>query len=202
MKRIIRDRDQGIKYDVHWSQEGQLIEPNGSTLTSYLGSVVRREIPITCEDWRARVLDDAKDKIWSETQKLFIIEDTRRDYILKLAGKLHRGFRAFLSNKILRDADKFFVDAELPKKYADLITAKEWETFKFKINTQKFESLSVVNRQQASSPTYPYRKRRMGYARLQQSILTKENSSETSLSEHILWKEARVCKDGAVEEKV
>ena len=62
MKRIIRDKDQGIKYDVHWSQEGQLIEPNGLTLTSYLGFVVRREIPITCEDWRARVLTTPKIK--------------------------------------------------------------------------------------------------------------------------------------------
>ncbi|CAI8617944.1 unnamed protein product [Vicia faba] len=125
MKRIIRDRDRGMKYDVHWSQEGQLIEPNGSTLTSYLGSVVRREIPITCEDWRSIVLDDAKDKIRSEIQRSFNIEDTRRDYILKLAGKLHRGFRDFLSNKLLRDADKIFVDAELPNKYKDLITPEE-----------------------------------------------------------------------------
>ena len=90
MKRIIRDRDQGINYDVHWSQEGQLIEPNGSTLTSYLGSMVRREIPITCEDWRARVLDDAKDKIWSEIQvpyvMLFVFND---DYVFKLLILTH-----------------------------------------------------------------------------------------------------------------
>ena len=77
-----------------------------------------------------------------------------------------------MSNKFLRDADKFFVDAELPKKYADLIIVGEWETFKSKRNTKKFESLSVVNRQRASSPAYPYRKGRMGYARLQQSIVS------------------------------
>ena len=51
-------------------------------LTSYLGLVVRREIPITCEDWRATVLDDAKDKIWSEIQvpyvMLFVFND---DYV-------------------------------------------------------------------------------------------------------------------------
>ena len=50
-----------------------------------------------------------------------------------------------MSNKFLRDADKIFVDAELPKKYVDLITVEEWDTFKSKRNTQKFESLSVVN---------------------------------------------------------
>lgn len=36
MKKVIRDRDQGILLDVHWNEGGQLIEPNGSTLTSLL----------------------------------------------------------------------------------------------------------------------------------------------------------------------
>ena len=90
MKRIIRDRDQGIKYDVHWSQEGQLIEPNGSTLTSYLSFVVRREIPITCEDWRAIVLDDTKDEIWSEIQVPYVmLFDFNDDYVFKLLILTH-----------------------------------------------------------------------------------------------------------------
>ena len=70
MKNIIRDRDRGIKYDVHWSPTGQLIEPNASKLTSYIGTIVRREIPITCDEWRDDTLDDAKNKIWSEIQVL------------------------------------------------------------------------------------------------------------------------------------
>ena len=70
MKNIIRDRDRGIKYDVHWSPNDQLIEPNGSKLTSYIGTLVRREIPITCDEWRDDKLNDAKNKIWSEIQVL------------------------------------------------------------------------------------------------------------------------------------
>ena len=109
-----------------------------------------------------------------------------------MAEKLHGGFRAFLSNKFIRDADKFFVDVELPRKYADLITAEEWETFKSKRSTQKFESLSVVNRQRASSPAYPYRKGRMGYARLQQSIVSIYKLQSiyniyTLIFNHVFW---------------
>src|ERR1051325_8539954 len=63
MKNIVRDRDRGIKYDVYWSPSDQLIEPNGSKLTTYNGTVVRREIPITCDEWRDDKLDDAKNKI-------------------------------------------------------------------------------------------------------------------------------------------
>ena len=69
-KNIIRDRDRGIKYDVHWSPSDQLIQPNSSKLTSYIGTVVRREIPITCDEWRDEKFDDAKNKIWSEIQIL------------------------------------------------------------------------------------------------------------------------------------
>ena len=66
MKKVIRDRDRGIVLDVHWSPNGQLIEPNGYTLTSFIGALVRNEVPITCDDWRNKELTDAKDKIWSE----------------------------------------------------------------------------------------------------------------------------------------
>ena len=81
MKNIIRDRDRGIKYDVHWSPTGQLIEPNGSKLTSYIGTIVRREIPITCDEWRDGTLDDAKNKIWSEIQVILIMS-LNYDYVL------------------------------------------------------------------------------------------------------------------------
>ncbi|KAI5432868.1 hypothetical protein KIW84_020252 [Lathyrus oleraceus] len=49
---------------------------------------------------------------------------------------------------------------------------------------------------------YPYRKGRTGYARLQQRILAEEKSDATSLPEHVLWKAARVGKDGVVVEAV
>ena len=66
MKSIIRDKDRGVKYDIHCNQENQLIEPNGSKLTSYIGFLVRREVPITFDHWNKKELKPAKDKIWSE----------------------------------------------------------------------------------------------------------------------------------------
>ena len=68
--------------------------------------------------------------------------------------------------------DKFFVDAELPSKYASLVSPKEWETFKAKRKTQEFQSVSETNRQRALNPAYPYRKGRTGYGRLEQSIVS------------------------------
>ena len=66
MKSIIRARDRGIKYDVHWNQENQLIEPNSSKLTSYIGSLIQREVPITLDRWSDKAVKPANEKIWSD----------------------------------------------------------------------------------------------------------------------------------------
>ncbi|KAI5419297.1 hypothetical protein KIW84_043460 [Lathyrus oleraceus] len=202
MRRVVQGRSRGIILDVCWNNQGQLIEPNGHTLTSFIGALVRNEIPITCDDWRNKELNESKEKIWSEIKRCFNIEEERRGFCMKLAGKLLRGFRTFLSSKFLKDADGNFVDAELPKKYESLISAEEWEAFKSKRQDPVLQRISATNRERASSPAYPYRKGRVGYGRLEQSMLQKEESSETSLPAHVLWKEARVGKSGAPQEEV
>ncbi|KAI5394827.1 hypothetical protein KIW84_061444 [Lathyrus oleraceus] len=202
MRRVVQGRSRGIILDVCWNNQGQLIEPNGHTLTSFIGALVRNEIPITCDDWRNKELNESKEKIWSEIKRCFNIEEERRGFCMKLAGKLLRGFRTFLSSKFLKDADGNFVDAELPKKYESLISAEEWEAFKSKRQDPVFQRISATNRERASSPAYPYRKGRVGYGRLEQSMLQKEESSETSLPAHVLWKEARVGKSGVPQEEV
>ncbi|KAI5422767.1 hypothetical protein KIW84_045977 [Lathyrus oleraceus] len=161
MKSIIRARDKGEKFEVYWSVEDQLIEPNGSMLASYIGSLVRQHIPITCDNWRSPELKVGKEKIWSEIQRSFHIDESRQKYCIQLAGKRLRGFRSFLSNKFLKDEEGNFVEAERPMKYAEIISAEEWDNF-----------------------------------------LAEEKSDATSLPEHVLWKAARVGKDGVVVEAV
>ncbi|KAI5407895.1 hypothetical protein KIW84_053947 [Lathyrus oleraceus] len=171
MKSIIRARDKGVKFEVHWSAEDQLIEPNGSMLASYIGFLVRQHIPITCDNWRSPELKVGKEKIWSEIQRSFHIDESRQKYCIQLAGKRLRGFRSFLSNKFLKDEEGKFVEAERPMKYAEIISADEWDNFVAKRRNEKFH-------------------------------LAEEKSDATSLPEHVLWKAARVGKDGAVVEAV
>ncbi|KAI5401033.1 hypothetical protein KIW84_065755 [Lathyrus oleraceus] len=171
MKSIIRARDKGEKFEVHWSAEDQLIEPNGSMLASYIGSLVRQHIPITCDNWRSPELKVGKEKIWSEIQRSFHIDESRQKYCIQLAGKRLRGFQSFLSNKFLKDEEGNFVEAERPMKYAEIISAEEWDHFIAKRRNEKFH-------------------------------LAEEKSDATSLPEHVLWKAARVGKDGAVVEAV
>ncbi|KAI5397831.1 hypothetical protein KIW84_063592 [Lathyrus oleraceus] len=171
MKSIIRARDKGEKFEVHWSAEDQLIEPNGSMLASYIGFLVGQHILITCDNWRSPELKVGKEKIWSEIQRSFHIDESRQKYCIQLAGKRLRGFRSFLSNKFLKDEEGKFVEAERPMKYAEIISAEEWDNFVAKRRNEKFH-------------------------------LAEEKSDATSLPEHVLWKAARVGKDGAVVEAV
>ncbi|KAI5405755.1 hypothetical protein KIW84_052498 [Lathyrus oleraceus] len=206
MKSIIRDRDKAVTYNVNWNADNQLIGSNAAKLASYIGTLVRMHIPITATRWSNKELGSAKDKIWTEILRSFNIEDTtiRKKYILQLAGKRHRGWRTFLTNKYLKDKEIFFVeyDPEYPVKYAIFITEEEWVTFVAQRRDENFKKVSATNRERASNPTYAYKKGRLGYARLEEKILDETKSDATSLPPHVLWKEARVGKDGTVRDDV
>ncbi|KAI5426291.1 hypothetical protein KIW84_031913 [Lathyrus oleraceus] len=114
--------------------------------------------------------------LFGKSERSFNIEDTtiRKKYILQLAGKRHRGWRTFLTNKYLKDKEKKFVeyDPEYPVKYAIFITEEEWVAFVAQRRDENFKKLDETK------------------------------SDATSLPPHVLWKEARVGKDGTVRDDV
>ena len=90
-----------------------------------------------------------------------------------MAGKRHRGWRTFLTNKFLKDEQENLVKTDRPMKYSNFIGPEEWDEFVSKrIENEKFKKVSDTNCERASTPTYPYRKGRLGYARLQQKIVS------------------------------
>jgi len=92
-----------------------------------------------------------------------------------LAGKRCRGWRAFLTNKYLKDEEGNFVeeDPERPMKYESFITPEEWVAFVGQRRDDNFKKVNTKNRERASKPPYPYKKGRLGYARLQEKIVSK-----------------------------
>ncbi|XP_058779952.1 uncharacterized protein LOC131653704 isoform X2 [Vicia villosa] len=205
MKGIIRHRDQGLVYRLEWNSEKQAIGPNSAKLTSYIGTLVRMHIPVSVAKWNLKSLElDAKKKaIWDELQRTFEIPDDRRRYILGLAGKRYRGWKAFLTNTYLKDKDGNFLEEApgRPKKYEIFIDEKDWAEF-VKQRDEDFRRRSATNSARASKPAYPYKKGRLGYARLEDKILEETKSEETSLPEHVLWREAHVGKNQAVDPEV
>ena len=92
-----------------------------------------------------------------------------------LAGKTHKGWRTFLTNKYLKDKEENFVeeDPERPKKYESFITPEEWVAFVGQRRDENFKKVSAKNRERASKPTYSYKKGRLGYACLLEKIVSK-----------------------------
>src|SRR3954465_7382981 len=107
-------------------------------------------------------------------QRTFDIPDERRRYILSLAGKRYRGWKAFLTNNYLKDKDGNFLEEApgRPKKYVIFIDEEDWVEF-VKQRDEDFRKRSVTNSARASKPAYPYKKGRMGYARLEDKIVSK-----------------------------
>ncbi|XP_058725492.1 uncharacterized protein LOC131596766 [Vicia villosa] len=205
MKGIIRHRDQGLVYPLEWNSENQPIGPNSAKLTSYIGTLVRMHIPISVAKWNMKSddLDNKKKAIWEELQRTFDIPDERKKYILSLAGKRYRGWKAFLTNNYLKDKDGNFLEEApgRPLKYKIFIDEEDWVKF-VNQRDEAFRKRSVTNSARASKPAYPYKKGRMGYARLEDKILEESKSEETSLPVHVLWREARVGKNQAVDPEV
>ncbi|XP_073221509.1 uncharacterized protein [Cicer arietinum] len=136
---------------------------------SYIGAVVRQNVPITIDNWRDKALKDAKDIIWNDIQTTFVLDEERKSYVLRVAGKIHRGFRSHLSNFYLKDREGN-TNAEPPKIYQHYISKDEWSAFVSKRSDPAFVNISTANRERASNPKHPYKKSRMGYARLEQQI--------------------------------
>ncbi|XP_073225796.1 uncharacterized protein [Cicer arietinum] len=138
---------------------------------SYIGAVVRQNVPITIDNWRDKALKDAKDIIWNDIQTTFVLDEERKSYVLRVAGKIHRGFRSHLSNFYLKDREGN-TNAEPPKIYQHYISKDEWSAFVSKRSDPAFVNISTANRERASNPKHPYKKSRMGYARLDQQLVS------------------------------
>ena len=58
------------------------------------------------------------------------------------------------------------------------------------------QKISKENKERAAKTPYPYRKSHMGYLVLEQHLA---GSSQSTISRHILWKEAHVNKQGVID---
>ncbi|BAU03215.1 hypothetical protein VIGAN_UM043500, partial [Vigna angularis var. angularis] len=97
MKKIVQARSEGKKLEVSWNAKGQPIEPGGTKFISYLGSIVRANVPITYDDWKDSSLDAYKEIIWNNIQLTFNVDTCRKTFVLRKAGLLLMSFRTSLA---------------------------------------------------------------------------------------------------------
>ncbi|XP_074336108.1 uncharacterized protein LOC141675138 isoform X3 [Apium graveolens] len=95
--KVKKARTKGIVQKVNWNEMGQPIGKESMTLVHFVGCYARRNIPITCDDWRKKEWKTLKQNLWDEVKETFGgVEDEHRRKIIARAGNLHRQFRTRL----------------------------------------------------------------------------------------------------------
>ncbi|KAL9422695.1 hypothetical protein AB3S75_034887 [Citrus x aurantiifolia] len=86
MKNIAMDGDD--KIEVKFNENGQPIEEGSTTLSSFLGSLVREIVPYTISDWR-KVPLKMKNILWNCVQLRYKLDNEwQKAYILNEMGGL------------------------------------------------------------------------------------------------------------------
>nr|KYP75215.1 Wall-associated receptor kinase-like 4 [Cajanus cajan] len=154
---------------VSWNAKGQPIEPGGTIFISYLGSIVRSNIPITCDNWKVSTLSAYKNMVWKD------IQDENGNYLDSPPIQPPEQYASMITEDVWRK----FVAKRMDESFQE-------------ISKKNKERASHSNK-------YPYRASRKGYARLEQEMIKKSGSNVTSVPRQELWKNARVNKAGEIE---
>ncbi|CAI8598250.1 unnamed protein product [Vicia faba] len=200
LQKIHKAKSNGKRIEVQWNSRGQPIKHNSKTFASFIGVTVRRLVPISLDNWSAKKNKEAvgvyKQNIWDEIEKAFIIGEEHRAFVYREAGKLHRAFRTKMARSYLKDSKGGFVKHR-PAKYSFCIKQDDWDKFVTQHMTAKFQKVSDENRERALNPQHPYRKSRLGCARLEADMVEESEVGEINRSQ--VWKAARVNKSGVID---
>ncbi|CAI8586011.1 unnamed protein product [Vicia faba] len=200
LQKIHKAKSNGKRIEVQWNSRGQPIKHNSKTFASFIGVTVRRLVPISLDNWSAKKNKEAvgvyKQNIWDEIEKAFIIGEEHRAFVYREAGKLHRAFRTKMARSYLKDSKGGFVKHR-PAKYSFCIKQDDWDKFVAQHMTAKFQKVSDENRERALNPQHPYRKSRLGCARLEVDMVEESEVGEINCSQ--VWKAARVNKSGVID---
>ncbi|KAL6579888.1 hypothetical protein OROMI_007912 [Orobanche minor] len=204
MLKVKKARTKGIVQKVNWNEMGQPIGKESMTLAHFIGSYVRRHVPVTCDNWRNKDLLNVKQALWDEIKETFNgVEEEHRKKIISRAGNLHRQFRTRLRT-LARDENGNYSTSP-PPLYAHFSTVTPcWKEFVQKSSKVEFEK-SNKNKERAQAMEARYRKACVGYARLREIIINEkikkgeQNPVVTQLDE---WEYARRNAEGVVDDPV
>ncbi|KAL6570262.1 hypothetical protein OROMI_014776 [Orobanche minor] len=205
MLKVKKARTKGIVQKVNWNEMGQPIGKESMTLAHFIGSYVRRHVPITCDNWRNKDLLNVKQALWDEIKETFNgVEEEHRKKIISRAGNLHRPFRTRLRT-LARDENGNYSTSP-PPLYAHFSTVTPcWKEFVQKSSEVEFLEKSSKNKERAKAMEARYRKACVGYARLREIIINekiKKGEQNPVVTRLDAWEYARRNAEGVVDDPV
>ncbi|KAL8153820.1 hypothetical protein V2J09_011580 [Rumex salicifolius] len=210
LKNLRKRKGTSEKFSLEWNSKGQAIGKNRSTFMSYIAVSARTLVDINIPRWD-HVPKQIKETIWTTVLDAFDVPDDKQDWVIAIAGDGWRRFKSQLS-RFMYDKDGnicpnppsiySFINQEMWDKYITIRQSDE-----FKEQSEKHRKLSKMN-------LYPYRGSRKGYVGIEEEIIRdnkKSNNSESPLDaststpmvpRSLLWKKARIDKNGNMAEPV
>jgi len=112
------------KIKIELNSIGQSVGENYRKLSSVIGILSRKMLPVGCSDWR---LVDAKKKmaLWDDIKKRFDINDAALDWVMASAGAKWRQFKANLKRQIF---DETLTDEQLKNLHGNRIDDDELDS--------------------------------------------------------------------------
>ncbi|XP_020407657.1 uncharacterized protein [Zea mays] len=123
LKKNIYSSSGGPKICITLNEYGQLVGRNSKEFGNFIGTLVRKNIPVSCEDWR---LVDSKKKfeLWTKVKEYYEVDESGIDYVITSAAKKWREFKADLKNKYFDETLSF---EELIAKRDERVKESDWE---------------------------------------------------------------------------
>ncbi|KAL8548275.1 hypothetical protein ACS0TY_007556 [Phlomoides rotata] len=196
LEKLHKQRLQGIKKDVMFNKHGQPIGEAGAEMQSYIGVLAREKVKITYKSWK-QVPHDVKELIWVSVNLTFNVDPKWKTGCLRSANDKWRTYKTNLTTDIvLKHKDD---PAKLNKPPVGILPS-DWSAFVSNRLSEDFLKLSALQRERRMQHKYPHRLSRKGYAGLAETI-KHELCDDKEVDRAILWKRARLNKEGEYEGK-
>ncbi|KAL5647669.1 hypothetical protein ACJX0J_042024, partial [Zea mays] len=123
LKKNIYSNSGGPKISITLNEYGQPVGRNSKEFGNFIGTLVRKNIPVSSEDWR---LVDSKKKfeLWTKVKEYYELDESGIDYVITSAAKKWREFKTDLKMKYFDETLSF---EELIAKRDERVKESDWE---------------------------------------------------------------------------
>ncbi|KAH6781926.1 hypothetical protein C2S51_007219 [Perilla frutescens var. frutescens] len=187
LNNLAQRKAKGIRQEVQFNKLGQPFGPFAAEMQSYIGLLARKEVKITYKTWK-NVPTEVKELIWELVNLSYQVDERWKTGCLESANAKWRQWKTKLYNDFIvphKDNPSKLND---PPPYSGILL-EDWSRFK----------LSEVQKDRRMKNIYPHRLSRTGYADLAEKM-KHELRGDADIDRALMWKKARVTKDGDIED--
>ncbi|KAK9286368.1 hypothetical protein L1049_014762 [Liquidambar formosana] len=168
----ISQDDRGKAIEVNFNERDQPIGKESIKLATYLGALVRENVPVTLEHW-SKLSNYVEETLWTCVRQKFKLAESQRKMIVQKMGKHLRDYKSLLT-KLIRDLSQGDdAPTELAIAKPRNLTSNEWAAFIKGRLSSEFNGRSKIFKEMRKKQYLPHTMSRKGYAHLEDDMRKK-----------------------------